>query len=1157
MMRFVPAAARLTRLAVGVLASAALLWFVGPLVAIAGVVPLAGESARWVAMAAVAVALLAHDVWRRARSARRNRRLMDGLVGSGGGPQDEGAGTKDLAVIARRFEQAVGLLRKSRLVGRRTWVAALSGRPFVYELPWYIIIGAPGAGKTTALVNSGLTFPLAKQVGQTAIRGIGGTRHCDWWFASEAVLIDTAGRYTTHDSNRAVDRAAWLGFLGLLARCRPRRPINGVLLTISVGDLLGASPERRAAHAREVRERIEELHTHLGIAVPVYVLVTKTDLLAGFMEFFADFDKDERAQVWGVTFPYQTETMREGPLASMASEFAALEKRLVDCLMDRLQGERDRERRGLVYAFPQQWHLLRQALFEFLQALFADMRAEQLPLVRGVYFTSATQEGTPMDRALGGLARALGLSSRIIPAARPSGKSFFVTRLLRDVVFAEAGLAGTNLRWRRRRTLLASGVVGATLCTVAVAAAWSWQAYDRSRAALASVSQRLPLLDSRVAAASAAAASDLVALLPALDMMREVGGTDAARPLPVVFNMGLDRSDMLRSASHDAYERMLREVFLPRIATRLEQRLATGAREHVELTYEALKTYLMLFGGKNFDAAALRSHLVADWDATLPGDVSEGARQALRRHLDRLLASGEVGAPSRADPKLIAAARSLVASVPTAQRAYHRLKQMDLGANATPFTVESAGGAAARRAFVGSDGPTPEGVPALYSRAVWQQSLRERTQGVLSQLAKEEPWVLGNTAASAVRPSSQEGLQQEVQRLYLADYAARWSGFLDDLRLRPTTDLAATAELAQSLARPDSPLVTVLRASVAEVSLGAAPGPPGASAELASNGTLGAKFDELQRFLSGQQAPIDATRALIGKLATRLAAVDDAVKRKSVPPASDVMRELQAALQRSPEPVRGLLAQLAATSGAQEFAALRGPLASLMATEFTPACNRLGGGRYPLSRGAGEEISREDFVRLFGNGGLIDGFFQHYLAAYVDTATRPWSYHAWATGARREPGESLQQFERAETIRQSYFRDNGRQLGARLELRLLDIDPGASELTLDVDGQVLKFRPGVAAPQSLQWPGPSATGRVNLQLATSGAGAGTGHLFQGPWALYRLLDRVRIEAGSSPDRAQLLFDVEGRRAKLEAKSTAPLNPVLRGELEQFACPSRL
>jgi len=1156
MNRFALSSMRALLAVVGVLAAGALIWFVGPLVAIAGVVPLAGEPARWAALGALVVLATAHAAWRAVGAARRNRRLMEGLVAGGAAAPAPAPGENEVAVITKRFEQAVDVLRRSRIGGKkRPWLAALSGRPYVYELPWYIIIGAPGAGKTTALVNSGLEFPLAASVGQKVIRGIGGTRNCDWWFASEAVLIDTAGRYTTHDSDRVADRAAWFGFLALLARYRPRRPINGVLLTISVSDLLNASPGRRLAHAGELRERIEELHARLGIAFPVYVLVTKTDLLAGFMEFFADFDKDERAQVWGVTFPYEADSTRDGPQLRMASDFAALEKRLNDCLIDQLHGERDRERRAAVYAFPQQWRVLRQTLFEFLQTMVTGMRAELRPFVRGVYFTSATQEGTPMDRALGGLARALGLSSRILPAARPSGKTFFVTRLLRDVVFAESGLAGTNLRWRRRRAVLEWGLVGLSACTVAAAAALSWRAYADNRAYIGTLASRLPALARDVASGKAAPATDLAALLPALDSLSTFAppsGADrqlARAPLA----LGLDRSEMLGAAAHDAYQRALREAFLPRIAARLEGRLRAGERDHVELIYDALKAYLMLFGGRNFDREALRAYLIADWDATLPRSVSADQRDALRRHLDRLLAGGEVGAPSNADPRLVANARSLVASVPLAQRTYHRLKQLDLGAEAVPFTVESAGGTGARRVFVRASGQQlGSGVPALYSRAVFQQSLRERTQEVLRQFTREQSWVLATAAASAGDPASQKVLVDEVQRLYLADYATRWEEFVNDLRLAPAATLAASAELANVLARPDSPLLALLRAAVREVTIG-----PPAPTGIAPEDPLGPRFEPLRRFLTGQPPAVEDMQALLGKLAAHLAAVEDAVKRKTLPPTSDVTGELATAAQRAPEPVRGMLSQLSATSAAQVFAALRDPLSRQIASDIAPQCSRAVAGRYPLVRSSREEVSREEFASVFGAGGLIDGFFQRHLMPYVDASTRPWAYRGADGAARADASESLQQFQRAQAIRDAFFRDGGRRLGVKLDFRLIELDAGISEFTLDVDGQVLRFRPGAQASQSVQWPGPNDAGRVHLQLTPSVGGGGPGYVFQGPWALFRLLDRVRTEPGSTPDRSQLVFDVEGRKARFEVRSPAALNPMVRQELEQFQCPKRL
>src|SRR5262249_19669956 len=152
--------------------------------------------------------------------------------------------------------------------------------------------------KTTALLNADLTFPLAGKMGQSPIKGVGGTRNCDWWFTDEAVLIDTAGRYTLQESDQSVDASAWNRFLELLKAARPRRPLNAVLLTVSVQDLLQASPADRKEQAMKLRTRLQELQAQLGVRPPIYVMVTKMDLVAGFNETFQDLGKEERDQVW-------------------------------------------------------------------------------------------------------------------------------------------------------------------------------------------------------------------------------------------------------------------------------------------------------------------------------------------------------------------------------------------------------------------------------------------------------------------------------------------------------------------------------------------------------------------------------------------------------------------------------------------------------------------------------------------------------------------------------------------------------------------------------------------------------------------------------------------------------------------------------------------
>jgi len=1121
---------------VGLAAGAALIWFVGPLLEVGTTAPLASARARWVAIAALALVALSLWLARSRLAAQRNRALMEGLAV----PARAAPGAAEVAVIGKRFEQAIDLLKRSRIGGKRSFWSTVAGRPYVYELPWYVIIGAPGAGKTTALVNSGLEFPLASNLGQQAVRGVGGTRNCDWWFTTDAVLIDTAGRYTTQDSHRDADRAAWSGFLGLLARYRPRQPINGVLLTISVSDLLNASADKRLAHARELRARIEELHQQLGIRFPVYVLVTKTDLLAGFMEFFADFDKDERAQVWGVTFAL--DKADPGPLARMASELAALEKRLNECLIDRLRGERDRDRRAAIYAFPQQWRVLRETLFEFLQATFDAADGDARPLVRGVYFTSATQEGTPMDRALGGLARALGLANRVIAPARPSGKSFFVTRLLRDIVIAEAALAGTNRRWANRRAWLEWGAIGGTVAAVLLASALAWQTYVDNQAHVAGVGNGLAGIERQVAAAKAANPDDLVALLPVLDSIAAL--TASTPPDAAARALRLDQRTPLAAAARDAYQQLLKEAFLPRIATRLEARLNEGGDENVETIYEALKTYLMLFGGRNFDRNALHSYLLADWDARLPASVTAAQHASLRRHLDALLAGGEVGAPANADAALVDKVRGIVARVPLLQRVYTRLKQLD--AELPAFSVETAAGASAAKVFGRVSGRSlTQGVPGLYSHAVLGAPFRERTNDVLRQLAREASWVLGSTA-SAATPPALGPMVDEIERMYVADYVRLWDEFVRDLRLVTPPTVSASAELAQLLARPDSPLAALLNAIVREVSLDAS-----ATAGVRSARTIDSRFDDLHQFVVGQPTSLAHALGLIGKLSAHLTAVDDAVKRKTALPVSDVSRELGSASAQAPEPVRTMLSQLAVTTSSQLFAAVREPLARQLASEVGAVCARSVESRYPLARASADEASREEFAKTFASGGLIDGFFQRHLAPFVDTSGRSWTFRA------ADGGDTLVPFQRAQSIRETFFRDGGRTLGVRLELRLLEMDPGISQFTIDVDGNVLRFARDTRVAQTLQWPGPSGAGRVHVQVAKAGGSSGPGYVFEGPWALLRLLDRVRTEPGASSDRMLLTFDVEGRKARFESRSLTPNHPLRVLQAEPYQCPKRL
>ena len=213
---------------VGTALFAVLLWFFGPFLEFL-------ES--WVVRLVLIVAMFA--IWLGAnllldwRRRRREAALVEGVAAAAPDPTVT-ASAEEVAALRDKLTAALDLLKRAR-----------GTKGYLYEQPWYAIIGPPGAGKTTALLNAGLRFPLAAEMGQSAVAGVGGTRLCEWWFTEEAVLIDTAGRYTTQDSDEAVDRAGWEGFLDLLKRTRLRQPLNGLIVAMPLTELATAPREER------------------------------------------------------------------------------------------------------------------------------------------------------------------------------------------------------------------------------------------------------------------------------------------------------------------------------------------------------------------------------------------------------------------------------------------------------------------------------------------------------------------------------------------------------------------------------------------------------------------------------------------------------------------------------------------------------------------------------------------------------------------------------------------------------------------------------------------------------------------------------------------------------------------------------------------------
>ncbi|MFP2926387.1 type VI secretion system membrane subunit TssM [Pyxidicoccus sp. 3LG] len=517
-----------------------------------------GYSPREAAIIAALAGLLAMGVvWlvKRIR-ARAAAKKLEGALAT---QADEQAATvrpdlqPEIKAMQAEFTKAVEALKTSKL--------ARGGKDALAVLPWYLIVGPPGAGKSTALRNSGLKFPYLSARG--GVRGVGGTRNCDWWLTNEAVILDTAGRYTSAEE----DRPEWMAFLDTVAKHRPSRPINGLIVAISVSELMNADPQAVGEMGQTIRERLDEITTRLKMLVPVYVMITKCDLLPGFVEMFSDLSRVERGQIWGFTVP--VEQQREASTDLFRERFDEMLSVLEQRSLRRLGQERRLETRENIYGFPQKFDALRKNLAEFLQPLFLENVFQDTPVFRGLYFNSGTQDVRAVDKVSPSAAELFGSTNgRAQTDGATEGRSYFLWDVFTKVMFQDQQMAVRSsleeARVRRQRMVLAGAAMAATVLLLSLPTL----AYFQNRSLAQAVTKAITdvTLDTRD---DIRRVEDLIPLRNRLQELTE----HEERGAPVWMRFGLYQGDKLLPQARQFYNAALRRVLLGKQFELIEQRL--------------------------------------------------------------------------------------------------------------------------------------------------------------------------------------------------------------------------------------------------------------------------------------------------------------------------------------------------------------------------------------------------------------------------------------------------------------------------------------------------------------------------------------------------------------------------------------------------------
>lgn len=745
--------------------------------------------------------------------ARRNAEKIEESITMQGAQNEDGrsaAKQAEIDELENRLEEAIATLKNSKLGRGQTGSTAL------HALPWYMFVGPPGAGKTTAIRNSGLHFPM----GDDGVRGIGGTRNCDWFFSDQAILLDTAGRYMTEKE----DKEEWRAFLDMLKKRRTGRPINGVIVGISVEKLVGADPEDIELHADNIRRRISELVERLEVRFPVYLVFTKCDLLQGFTEFFGDQSESEREKVWGATL--EDEQRRDAsPSTLFETEFDRLYESLIGMRSERLSQSMSAEQRRRVYAFPLEFSSVKKPFSRFVNRLFRDNPYQETPEFRGFYFTSGTQEGTPIDRVLESFSSEFDVDTGgDAESAEATSKSYFIANLFREVIIPDQYRVSKTSRSARRGRLMRWGTGLASAAVLGLFGLFAGRAVMQSKAAL----DRVQTVAEDAAAVEWGRQPDLENV-ETLDRLRsEIQTIERYEKDPPLLRWGFHRGDEVVEPARALFAEKMRPLIRRQFQTTERElrdaRSISGSLSQdrrLELR-ETLRAYLLLSEEsarleEDREQRFLRNYLttIATQDSVDAQEQDTVATAQLQNRSGQVEAQVRrfVAQMSRQDVQGFEARSALVRDIrrmiyrkPTVENLYSEIKQEGVN-SLQPIRLSDILEKSGQAALFS----TRPRVSGFFTKQGWNSYVEQRIDEAAEDPGKGD-WVLGEREEfSSDELQDTDQIVQELRTRYFRDYTSAWKQFLRSIQYRTFGGVGETARALRQLGDPfSSPVLYVL-----------------------------------------------------------------------------------------------------------------------------------------------------------------------------------------------------------------------------------------------------------------------------------------------------------------------------------------------------------
>ena len=1160
-----------------------MIWFLLPRIEINGTPIL---SAEWIRLSII---LLIVFIWgignlilqkRQDDDEKSNSAKQKELVAKGVAP-DPKILAAYLDTLRTRFKNAFEVANKS--TRKRGFFQGIN-----YRLPWYILVGDEDSGKTTLLNNSGLEFYEEYNADVNVIKdqvdpGV------SWCFSTDAVFVDVKGKIFTNSQPKSLETSIWTELLELLNKHRRKKPISGVILTVNIDRLLHASPDERQKIAFKFRQRLQEINDKFGVDCPVYCTFTKCDLIAGFTEYFDSLNDHDRNQMWGITIPQHEKNVVSYVIEGFTNLVTTTRSRLLPNLQ---LNEWDTHRSGLINGFLLQLASMGEVIKEFIIDIYQRNGYYDASFLRGIYFVSSCQQGSPIDYVAAATHKDLGLDYQPLPEQINKDQSYFVKYLLGTFIESEKNIIPLS-HYRRQNLYISRACV--YTCAIAIVATglglW-WDSHNKNSEMLTKADVLLNNLKMR--SINPKYQGSLSKHIPILDGLNQMVFDLTPDNKTLSYHWGLFVGGIPLKPLNKVYLRELQDYFLPYLKDTLAASITTEqkSKKNEYSIFNNLQAYLMLSTPSKIDKSFVERWMRDYWREVYP--TSQLYRVSLRSNLQSLLHLNKSSTPT--DQTLVKGAREYLKKLTVSELAYYNLlrntdhtinedirMQMSLNANFHQLFGNSA------NHFNILDMFTAEGYTNLF-----EQGLKPAIDNL-----SEAWWVLGIRSPEIMTETQKQQVVQGVTTLYMNDYISHWMKALSSLKVAKFNNINDANNILLSLTSDESPILKILTIvwdntgikpytgleyvhltnsskkknshTKVEESFALINGIIGAKSQTGSEGaesggsgkskspydSLVMSFNKLLKDIHSISVSSDPDEAAYQFILQSLSSSSGASKTSS----SDVsgkQNDIQNLLnisQSLPAPINEWVATIADNT----WGAILNNASVYVNNEWQekiyPKYLATIANKYPFNPKAKNEVQLSDFKLFFGKDGVLDTFIAKKASQFIDTDSAKWKWKTINHHSVSLSDKALQQIQQADKIKQALFSSTG-ELGINFMVGPSNLDGASQAMIINLNGQTIKYQHGPQQFLAIKWP--NTVTYPMSQLSFVGLNGETITKTEaGDWGWFKLLNDLQITQDSSPSRIIVNAASNGHYGSFVVQTKSWVNPFYPNMFKNFELPKSL